>query len=146
MTPDIVVTDAPAAEDRKAVLDGLIAFNEAHCGPHRWRPLAVLAKDPASGRVLGGLTGASFHGWMFIELFWLPEPLRRGGLGSRLLALAEREAARRGCVGVWLDTYSFQARGFYEKLGYTLCGTIDDFPPGHQRFYLQKRVAPGAAA
>ena len=58
MTPDIVLTDTPSAEDRKVLLDGLIAFNEAHIGPHGWKPLSALAKDPATGRVLGGLTGA----------------------------------------------------------------------------------------
>jgi GNAT superfamily N-acetyltransferase len=140
MTPDIVLTDSPSAADREAVLKGLIRFNEAAAGPINWRPLAVLVKDPATGQTLGGLTGGSFHGWLFIELFWLPEALRRGGLGTRLIRQAEDEAARRGCLGVWLDTYSFQARGFYEKLGYRLFGTLDDAPPGHQRFYLQKRL------
>jgi GNAT superfamily N-acetyltransferase len=144
MTPEIVVTDTPSSEDRKAVLDGLIAFNETHAGPHGWQPLGVLVRDPATGLTVGGLCGGSFHGWLFIELLWLPEDLRRGGLGARLMREAEQAATRRGCRGVWLDTYSFQARGFYEKLGYTLCGTIDDFPPGHQRFYLHKRLAPAA--
>jgi GNAT superfamily N-acetyltransferase len=142
MTPDIVLTDAPSAEDRAAVLNGLIQYNETHAGPHGWQPLAVLVRDPATGRTLGGLSGASFHGWLFIELFWLPEDLRSGGLGTRLMRQAEAEAARRGCRGIWLDTYSFQARGFYEKLGYTLFGTLDDCPPSHQRFYLHKRLAP----
>jgi len=140
MIPDIVLTDSPSAADREAVLQGLVAFNAAVAGPSGFRPLAVLVKDPATGQTLGGLTGASYHGWLFIELFWLPEPLRRGGLGTRLIREAEAEAARRGCRGVWLDTYSFQARGFYEKLGYTLFGTLDDALPGHQRFYLHKRL------
>jgi GNAT superfamily N-acetyltransferase len=138
---DIVLTESPSAADREAVLKGLLAFNDAATGPTGWRPLAVLVKDPATGQTLGGLTGASFHGWLFIELLWLPEPLRRAGLGARLMRQAEAEATRRGCLGVWLDTYSFQARGFYEKLGYTLFGTLDDAPPGHQRFYLQKRLS-----
>jgi len=140
MTPEIVLTDNPSAADREAVLYGLIEFNEAATGLSGWQPLAVLLKDPATGRTLGGLTGASFHGWLFIELFWLPEGLRRGGLGTRLIRQAEAEAARRGCRGVWLDTYNFQARGFYEKLGYRLFGTLDDMPPGGQRLYLQKRL------
>ena len=142
MTPEIVLTDSPSAADREAVLNGLIEFNEAATGPSGWQPLAVLVRDPATGRTLGGLTGASFHGWLFVELFWLPEALRRGGLGTRLIRRAEAEAARRGCRGVWLDTYSFQARGFYEKLGYSLFGTLDDMPPSHQRLYLQKRLPP----
>jgi GNAT superfamily N-acetyltransferase len=142
MTPEIVLTDSPSASDREAVLKGLMVFNDAVIGPSGWQPLGVLVKDPTTGRTLGGLTGASYHGWLFIELFWLPEELRRGGLGTRLIRRAEQEAARRGCRGVWLDTYSFQARGFYEKLGYTLFGTLDDAPPGHQRFYLHKRLTP----
>jgi len=52
---------------------------------------------------------------------------------------AEAEARARGCIGIWLNTFSFQARGFYEKLGFTLIGQIDDYPVGHQRFFLQKR-------
>ena len=146
MDLDIVLTDTPSSEDRAAVLKGLIAFNEAHAGPHAWQSLAVLVRDPATGRTQGGLCGASFAGWLFVELLWLPEALRRGGIGTRLMRAAEAEATRRFCRGVWLDTYSFQARGFYEKLGYTLFGTLDDCPPGFQRFYLYKRLAPPAAA
>jgi GNAT superfamily N-acetyltransferase len=141
MTPAIVLTDNPSAADREAVVKGLIAFNNAVIGPSGWRPLAVLVKDPATGQTLGGLTGATFHGWLFVEVLWLPEALRRGGIGSRLIRQAEDEATRRGCCGVLLDTYSFQARGFYEKLGYRVFGTLDDAPPGYQRFYLQKRLA-----
>ncbi|HUA56830.1 MAG TPA: GNAT family N-acetyltransferase [Candidatus Sulfotelmatobacter sp.] len=146
MVPDIVLTDAPSLDDRTTVLKGLVAFNEAHAGPSDWRALAVLARDPATGRTLGGLCGGSYAGWLFVELLWLPETLRRGGIGTRLMRAAEAEAARRGCCGVWLDTYSFQARGFYERLGYTLFGTLDNCPPGFQRFYLCKRLAGAAAA
>jgi GNAT superfamily N-acetyltransferase len=146
MDPEIVLTDAPSPEDRAAVLKGLITFNEAHAGPSDWRALAVLARDPATGRTLGGLCGGSYAGWLFVELLWLPEALRHGGVGTRLMRAAEAEAARRGCLGVWLDTYSFQARGFYEKLGYALFGTLDDCPPGFQRFYLFKRLGAAAAA
>ena len=56
----------------------------------------------------------------------------------QLMNDAEREAIRRGCRGAWLDTYSFQARGFYERLGYTIFGTIDNYPPGHSRIFLKK--------
>jgi ribosomal protein S18 acetylase RimI-like enzyme len=52
--------------------------------------------------------------------------------------MAEAEAVRRKCVGAWLDTYSFQARGFYERLGYTVLGEIADYPPGHTRYFMKK--------
>ncbi len=51
------------------------------------------------------------------------------------------EAARRGCRYAWLDAFSFQARGFYEKLGYTVLGTLEDSPPGHSRYFLKKNLA-----
>jgi ribosomal protein S18 acetylase RimI-like enzyme len=57
---------------------------------------------------------------------------------------AEDEARRRGCRGAWLDTYSFQARGFYERIGYEVFGVIDDFPPGHSRLFLRKTFSAAA--
>lgn len=75
---------------------------------------------------------------LHVDLLFLPESLRRDGIGRRLMNDAEGEAIRRGCRGAWLDTYSFQARGFYERLGYTTFGTIDDYPPGHSRIFLKK--------
>lgn len=68
----------------------------------------------------------------------MPETLRGSGLGASLMRRAEEEAVRRGCRGAWLDTFSFQARGFYERLGYTVFGTIQDYPPGHRRHFMQK--------
>jgi GNAT superfamily N-acetyltransferase len=76
---------------------------------------------------------------------WLADHLRGAGLGRDLIGQAERIAIRRGCHSAYLDTFSFQARGFYEALGYTLFGTLD-YPPGHQRRFLQKRLAAGDAA
>jgi GNAT superfamily N-acetyltransferase len=74
----------------------------------------------------------------YVELLFVPESLRRGGLGRRLMRDAEEEAIRRGCRGAWLDTFSFQARGFYERLGYAAFGLIEDYPPGHSRIFLKK--------
>jgi hypothetical protein len=57
-----------------------------------------------------------------------------------LLESAEQEAGTRGCKIIFLSTYSFQAPGFYQKLGYELAGQVDDFPPGHQYCFLVKRL------
>jgi GNAT superfamily N-acetyltransferase len=108
--------------------------------PEPGLPLALALRDPVSGAVSGGLWAISYYGWLFVELLVLPEAVRGQGLGTRLMREAERVARERGCVGVWLDTFTFQARGFYEKLGYTVFGQIDDYPPGHSRFWLQKRL------
>nr|WP_305123543.1 GNAT family N-acetyltransferase [Roseomonas sp. GC11] len=122
------------------MVEGIRAYNESQVGDPEIGPLSVVLRDPESGAVLGGLTGKTNKKWLFIELFHLPESLRQHRLGAKLLALAEDEARRRGCIGVWLDTYSFQAPGFYEKQGYRVFGSIPDHPPGHQRFFYLKRL------
>ena len=136
---DIVATEAPSAADRDAVVKLLSEYNEGRAGPHRYKPLAVLMRD-AAGATIGGLCGGSVYDWLYVELLAVPEPLRRKGIGTELMRRAEALARERGCVGVWLDTYGFQARGFYEKLGYEIFGTIDDHPRGSHRFFLRKRL------
>ena len=140
MAPEIVVTDTPGQAAYDTILAGIIAYNEGEAGPSGHRLLAVLVKDE-DGKVLGGLWGATHWQWLFVHLLWLPETLRGAGLGRDLLRRAEAEAMARGCANVWLDTYSFQAPGFYEKLGYTVFGTLEGYPPGHRRYFLQKRLA-----
>lgn len=117
-----------------------MAYNAALIGPSDSRPLAVLVRD-AAGAIVGGLTGETARGWLSIRLFFLPEHLRGGGLGSQVLAAAEAEAVARGCHHARLDTYGFQAPGFYAKQGYTVFGDLERYPDAHHRFFLQKALA-----
>jgi GNAT superfamily N-acetyltransferase len=139
MTIRLQIADAPTLEDREAVLAPLRAFNEAMAGPARADPVAILLRD-AEDRPVGGLWGRSGYDWMFVEYLAVPEALRGQRLGSALIAEAERIAGARGCCGIWLDTFAFQARGFYEKLGFTVFGTLEDHPRGSRRFFLSKRL------
>lgn len=140
MTLTLIVSDMPDDRDRDAILVPLRAHNIAHAGDAGSRPVAILLADESGARV-GGLWGRYSYGWLFVEYLAVPEAYRGADHGTALMARAEKIAREQGCVGIWLDTFSFQARGFYEKLGFTLFGQIDDFPPGHQRFFLQKRLA-----
>jgi GNAT superfamily N-acetyltransferase len=140
MSRTLVVTDAPGSAVTDVIFPGLVPFNEARGGSSQHRPLAVLVADDA-GKILGGLSGATFWSWFYIEFFWLPEPLRGAGLGREILARAEAESRARGCLGVWLDSFSFQAPGFYQRQGYSVFGVIDDHPPGQRRVFLQKRFS-----
>ncbi|WP_135211105.1 GNAT family N-acetyltransferase [Vitreimonas flagellata] len=138
--PEIVLADEPKAEHREAILDGLRVYNEAQVGPSGSRLLALLLRDDA-GKIIGGLWGRSGYDWLFIELLHVPESLRGGGYGAALMARAEEEARARGCHGVWLDTYDFQAKPFYERLGYVEFGAIDDYPRGHKRHFMRKSLS-----
>jgi GNAT superfamily N-acetyltransferase len=137
----VELTLAPSPADEKAVLDGLIAFNEKAGGSIGYQPMAILLKDDA-GVIQGGLVGRVVYDWLFIELLHIPESARGDGLGKRMMAQAEEFARQRGLAGLWLDTYHFQARGFYEKLGFTVFGTLEGHPIGGARFFLEKRFAP----
>ena len=133
-----IATGAAALAQRDAILDGLREYNRAQAGPSGAEAICVALLD-ADGAVRGGLYGSFSYDWLAIELLFVPEELRGSGLGSQLIAEAEQQARARGCIGAWLDTYSFQARGFYEKLGYSLAGTIPDHPVGGARYFMLKR-------
>jgi GNAT superfamily N-acetyltransferase len=138
--PAIALAHARDDETLGVVEGGLVAFNDAAAGPHNFRPLTLSVRRPGEAEVAGGLLGRTQFGWLFVSLLFLPDDLRGRGLGAELLRRAEDEARARGCVGAYLDTYSFQARGFYEKQGYAVFGAIADCPPGHTRFFLSKRL------
>ena len=133
--------EEPSPADCDAILSGLRGFNQAQAGPGGHHSLCIVLRDQ-SGGIEGGLWGTTAYDWLFIELLFVPEHLRGGGSGSALIRSAEDAARARGCIGAWLDTFSFQARGFYEKLGYTLVGTISDHPRGGARHFMMKRWTP----
>lgn len=137
---DVVVSDTPP-DDRDAVLAVLRTYNQAQTGRVRGADFSVLLRDPQTDAVIGGLYGDESYGWAFIKYLVVPENLRGLGLGSRLMEEAEEIARRRGFVGVWLDTYDFQARPFYEKLGYTVFGELEGGSGAHGQFFLKKRFS-----
>lgn len=95
-----------------------------------------------NGAIVGGLWGATAYGWLFTQLLVVPESSRGQGLGRRIMVLAEAEAMKRGCHAAWLDTFEFQARAFYERIGYSCFGTLPDYPKGSSRYFLRKELGP----
>lgn len=91
-------------------------------------------------RFLGGVTTRTVQEWMYVSLLAVSPEARGTGLGAQLIATAEAAARERGLVGVWLDTFSFQAPGFYEKLGYSRFGALPDSPVGEERIFFAKRL------
>ena len=137
----VEIVTAPGEAEREAILAPLRRHNDAAAGPTDRQDVAIVIRDTA-GAIVGGLWGATGYRWLFVQYLALPEALKGQGHGRALMAAAEAEALRLGCIGVWLDTYSFQAQGFYERLGYRTFGTIDDYPPGESRHFLSKRIVP----
>jgi GNAT superfamily N-acetyltransferase len=136
--PTIVVTDTPEPRDAEVIVQGLSDFNGEHVGASNRRTLAVLVKD-AAGNTVGGIAGNSSLGLLFIDLVYLPKALRGGGLGSRLLAMAEDEGRRRGCRSAFLYTLSFQAPDFYKRHGWRVMGEIE-CDRGASRIFMTKKL------
>lgn len=143
MGHSITLTDANDPAIRNAIVGPLIDFNQRQTGIEDFRPLALVLSDDR-GQTIGGLWGRTAFGWLFVELLFVPESLRGSGLGRELMRRAEAEAIARGCHAAWLDTFQFQARGFYERLGYTCFGELNDYPPGFARYFLRKVLKPPA--
>lgn len=127
----------PRAE--AVVTRGLADFNREKFGRVDSQTLDILVRDKR-GEIVGGLLGHSSLGMFFLDLFYLPESLRGGGLGSRLIAEAEAEARRRSCTAALVYTVTFQAPGFYEKHGYRRFGEIACPPDGATRIFLTKTL------
>lgn len=142
MTATLHLTAAATAAEEAAARGALRDANAAAGFPHDTVPLAVLLRDE-SGAVIGGLVGVTGWSWLYTQNLAVPPALRGTGWGTRLLHAAEAEARARGCIGARLDTYTFQARGFYEKQGYRVVGAIPDCPPGQTRFTMIKRLDAG---
>ena len=137
--PILTVTDSIAPEAQAVIDNGLHQFNVGVSGIDDWQALGVFAVDPQTQQVLGGLTGRTSLGLLFIDVFFLPQELRGGGLGSRILRMAEDEATRRGCTAAMLYTINFQAPGFYQRNGWDIFGEIES-KPGISRVFLTKAL------
>lgn len=121
------------------IRQGLYQHNREQVGTRHLVELALVAQD-ADGDVIGGILGESIWGWMLVSTLWVAPGQRKNGLGSALLAEAEKIARLRGCGHITLETFTFQALAFYQKRGYEIYGRLDDFPPGHTRFSLRKQL------
>lgn len=120
------------------ILSGLRHYNASHAGPTVKEHLTLAYKNQ-DGKVIAGLIGHSSWDWFFTSILWVDESYRGQKLGFHLLSEAQKIAATRGCKGMHLDTFSFQAPGFYEKLGFIKFGQLTDCPiPGMTRFFYKK--------
>jgi GNAT superfamily N-acetyltransferase len=123
---------------RRAIFKGLRAFNAPHFGKLDYKPLTITVREGKD--IIGGLSGQTALGWLYVELLWVSDGRRRKGLGRALMTKAEAEARKRGARNAWLDTFSFQAPPFYRKLGYKEFGRLDDFPAGRSRHWMTKAL------
>lgn len=122
---------------KKALSKGLDAHNIASAGPYKFAEFVIAVRD-AKGAVRGGFLMEIYYESAFLRWAWVDKKLRGKSLGRALMAIAEEESRKRGAVNLWLDTFSFQARPFYEKLGYKVFGKLKTGREGVERYWLSK--------
>ena len=129
----------PKENEIKYIREELNQFNNERVGEDGHTPLNIVEYD-TNGNIIGGILGGTYWGWMYVDILWVHENHRYKGIGSKLLREAEKEAIRRSCHHVHLDTMSWQAPEFYQKHGYEVIGILPDIPNGNQKYLLMKAL------
>lgn len=135
----MMINNNPTEKETEFIRSALTEFNNGIVGADGHTPLNLVEYD-GDGNIIGGLLGGTYWGWTYVDILWVREDHRRKGIGSRLLMAAEKEAIRRGCHHVHLDTMSWQAPDFYKKHGYEVIGVLPDIPEGREKYLLTKAL------
>ena len=139
MIENLRISSEPKAADQDVTLvkNALYAFNMDVAADRNPHPINLFVRDDA-GVIYGGLLANCWGQWCHIDFLWLSEVNRNQGFGTTLMAQAEADAIAFGCRGAYLETFTFQARPFYERHGYKVVGEITDFPPGQSFYWMSK--------
>jgi ribosomal protein S18 acetylase RimI-like enzyme len=135
----ISYVEEPGGTEWGAVGKGIRGYNTQAAGEDDYRHVCFMLYGPDQ-EIVGGVIGATYWDWFYMDLLWVKEELRGRGYGHLLLTRAEDEARKRGARNAYLDTFSFQAPEFYRQHGYQVFGELPDFPAGHQRYFLTKQL------
>ena len=136
---EIIFEFDPSSEEVDSIERKLFQFNSSKIDNYSYENFVIKAVDD-SGSLIAGLHGQVGGGWLCISSLWVNEKYRRQGLGKRLVSLAEETAIKKECHGVYLYTYSFQSSTFYEKLGYRIFGTLENFFNNHAKHFMKKSL------
>ena len=134
------VTETPTDRDRSELYDRLLEYNLARIEDKNPRELGIFLHDE-NGQKTAGLIGSTHGNWLEVDYLWVCETLRGRGVGSEMLRIAEETARSRGCNYVFLNTFGFQAPGFYEKHGYIQEFVLKEYPLSGKRYYYTKTLA-----
>lgn len=136
------VEGCPSKEDHDRILALLNADNRRRSDIVDLDDIAVFLRQAETREIVGGLWAEDDFAWVFVKYLVVPEGYRGHGIGTRLMAEAERMAQARGRVGIWLNTFDFQARGFYEKIGFEVFGRLEGTTPANGQTFLRKHFPP----
>lgn len=128
-------------EDSNHIVHQLIYFNSTKLPLENESPFLHINRCIKNGdEIIGGILSEVYWNILNIDVLWVKEEYRNKGYGTALLADVENAAKRMNCKISHLDTFDFQAKDLYEKLGYQVFGVLEDCPEGHSRYYMSKKL------
>lgn len=129
-------TDPPLA-DENYIRTQIGLWNIKVTDYEDYAPANFIIRDNENN-ILGGILAYVWAKWLHVDILWLRDDIRGQGWGTKLLEAAHQVGREKGAGAAWLDTFSWQARPFYEGFGYEVVFEVNDFPPGHSRIFMQK--------
>ena len=133
------ITSMPSKQDKREIYEELLKYNLQYIENKNVQELGIFLED-VDGTKIAGLIGDTHGNWLTIDYLWVDEKLRDKDIGSEIINKAEIEARTRGCKYVFLNTFSFQAEGFYLKLGYKKVFSLEEYPVTGKRHYFIKKL------
>jgi len=135
----IIITSTEPHESYKEIMKNHINYyNQQHNLIDDAEELQVIAKDDE--KIVGGVYGYIKDNYLFVSILWVDESYRKSNVATELMSMIESAAVSRDIKSSWLGTTSFQAKGFYEKLGYVVKGTFEELPKGYENYTMVKQV------
>ncbi len=135
----IPINGEPNPIDKQAMIDGMLAYHASKGHVRKSETFSVVIKDQ-NEKLLGCVMVSFMWNGMSIQSLWVEDAVRGQGLGKKLMTMAEEEGIKRGCALAYTDTFTWQAPGFYEKLGYKIYGKLEGFPEGNALSYYSKKL------
>lgn len=133
------ITNVPSENDKQEIYEELLKYNLAHIENKDVQEVGIFLENE-EGKKVSGLIGDNHGNWLTIDYLWVSENLRGQDIGSEIINRAEIEAKSRGCKYVFLNTFGFQAEGFYIKLGYNKVFSLEEYPVTGKRHYFIKQL------
>lgn len=132
------ITTSPTMHDINEIYEGLLTHNLHYIHMDQYTPLAVFKEE--SGKKIGGITGDILGNWLRIRYLWVNKVFRGQNIGTELLQAMEKTAKEKGAKYAEVDTFSFQALPFYQKQGFEIFGTLENYPVNDKKYYLRKKL------
>jgi ribosomal protein S18 acetylase RimI-like enzyme len=135
----IKFTTTPSQEEIAELCKGLETHAKQTIGKTSFEPFGFLVHD-AQQNLIGGCTGVFMYGLLHIKLLWIDDSIRNKGLGTELMSKAESYAREHNCRSILVETFDWQGKDFYEKLGYEVAFSYDGFDDGYQFYFFRKNL------